>query len=189
MPADIEIRTVTTAAGPVECADFGDADGPTVLTLHGSPGGVDQGIVMGRFLAAAGFRVLTMSRPGYLGTPLTDDTAPIDAQADLCVALLDAFEVESAGVLSWSGGGPVGYRLAVRHPDRVHALVALAALSHQFDWHLSLADRLMFGTWAGTTVIDLLLRLAPSNIVSGAPVRGRPHRRRGQAAHRRDHGR
>lgn len=161
-------RTATTAHGPIEYADVGDPSGPVVLTVHGSPGGVDQGIAMGHFLAAEGFRVVAMSRPGYLGTPLTPANAGIDAQADVGIALLDELGVASAGVLAWSGGGPMGYRLARRHPHRVRALVALAALSRTFEWHLSGSDRLLFGTRPGALVVALVSRFAPQQVVSGA---------------------
>ena len=62
-----------TSLGPVEYVEAGG--GPPVLFVHGSPGGSDQGALMGGFLAKAGFRVIAPSRPGYLDTPLSDETA------------------------------------------------------------------------------------------------------------------
>jgi pimeloyl-ACP methyl ester carboxylesterase len=78
-----------------------------------------------------GFELISPSRPGYLGTRL-DGRGAIDDQADLYAALLDALGHDRAGVLTWSGGGPSGYRLAVRHPERVTALVAFAAVSGRY---------------------------------------------------------
>ena len=83
---------------------------------------------MGRFLVDAGFGVIAPSRPGYLGTRL-DGREAIDRQADLHAALLDALGAERVGVLAWSGGGPSGYRLAVRHPGRVAGLARRASTS------------------------------------------------------------
>ena len=59
---------VDTPLGKVEYLDHGD--GPPVLFVHGSPGGCDQGAVMTEFLVARGFRTVSISRPGYLGSPL-----------------------------------------------------------------------------------------------------------------------
>src|SRR5262249_13850464 len=69
-----EGRTIVdTALGRVEYVEHGE--GRPVLFVHGSPGGCDQGAVMTEFLAARGFRTISLSRPGYLGTPLNDDVA------------------------------------------------------------------------------------------------------------------
>lgn len=123
---------VDTSLGQVEYIDHGD--GPPVLFVHGSPGGCDQGAVMTEFLVARGFRAISLSRPGYLGTPLTDALATPDRQADLEMALMDELGIGQFGMMCWSGGGPSTYRLASKHGDRVTAIVALAALSQPYDF-------------------------------------------------------
>jgi pimeloyl-ACP methyl ester carboxylesterase len=45
-----------TQQGAVEYAI--DGDGPPVLVVHGTPGGSDQGLALGRFLAHAGLQVM-----------------------------------------------------------------------------------------------------------------------------------
>jgi pimeloyl-ACP methyl ester carboxylesterase len=155
---------VDTTLGPVECATAGE--GPAVLVLHGSPGGGDQAAIMARFLVAAGLRAIMPSRPGYLGTPL-GERRTIDQQADLHAALLDALGIEQAGVLSWSGGGPSGFRLAALHPRRVRALVALAAVSGPIAIPADdLSRRLMFGTRVGGWLVRMLAAHAPQQLVS-----------------------
>ncbi|TCK59307.1 alpha/beta hydrolase [Curtobacterium sp. PhB136] len=103
--------------------------GVPVLVLHGSPGGIDAARVMSRFLPEDTFRSVLVSRPGYLGTPLDPAHASIDDEADLLAGVLDGLGIDRVGVLAWSGGGPAAYRLAARHPDRVHAVVAASAVS------------------------------------------------------------
>ena len=44
--------------------------GSPVLVLHGTPGGLRTAEVMGRFLPADRFRVVSVARPGYAGTSL-----------------------------------------------------------------------------------------------------------------------
>lgn len=96
------IDVVETALGPVEVGRQGT--GRPVLFIHGTPGGHDIGLTMGRFLVDAGFEVIAPSRPGYLGTPLLDRQG-IDSQADLMAALLDALGHPTSGLLTWSVEG------------------------------------------------------------------------------------
>lgn len=65
---------------------------------------------------------ISVSRPGYLGTPLNDNAAP-EAQADLLAALLDVLEIGSVIVFAISGGGYSALHFAERHPDRCRGLV------------------------------------------------------------------
>lgn len=113
---------VRTACGPLEYAQTGD--GPAVLMVHGSGGGYDQGLEFAGDLARHGFRVIAVSRFGYLGTPLPDD-ASAAAQADAYACLFDALDIDSAAVIGGSAGAPSSTLFALRHPERVTALVLL----------------------------------------------------------------
>jgi pimeloyl-ACP methyl ester carboxylesterase len=157
--------TVTTALGELEFAELGE--GPPVLAIHGTPGGSDQGALMGRFLAAGGFRVIAPSRPGYLGTPLGDPVATPDGQADLYAALLDELEIETVAVLAWSGSGPSGYRFAARHGERVGALAASSAVSRRYEVEATTTDGFMFGTAPGNWLMRVLVAHAPEQVVQG----------------------
>lgn len=157
-------ETLHTALGPVEVGRRGS--GPPVLFVHGTPGGCDSSLAMGRFLDEAGFEVIAPSRPGYLGTPL-DGRESIDRQADLHAALLDALGHDRAGVVCWSGGGPSSYRLAVHHPGKVASLVAFAAVSHRLDAPKeSLDERLMLKTGFGNWLLRELAAHMPTSTVS-----------------------
>jgi pimeloyl-ACP methyl ester carboxylesterase len=115
-------EVVTTPCGPIEYATAGN--GPPVLFVHGAGGGFDQGLAFGAPLAARGFRVIAMSRFGYLRTPLPAD-ASAEAQADAHVCLMDALGLDRAAVVGGSAGAPSALQVAVRHPARVTALVLL----------------------------------------------------------------
>lgn len=160
-------QLVETRLGPVEVAVVGE--GAPVLVVHGTPGGWDQAAAMARFMTddpAAGVKAILPSRPGYLGTSL-EGRESIDAQTDLHAALLDALGVERVGVLCWSGGGPSTYRLAVRHPDRVRAVVALDAVSKAYPRpHEDVAERLMFTTRAGNWLLRAMAAHAPQQLIS-----------------------
>ncbi len=158
--------TTTTDFGALEYLDRGE--GPPVLVVHGSPGGCDLGSLMADFLVAAGFRAIIPSRPGYLRTPLTPSNASIDAQADAHAELMGSLGIDRFGILCWSGGGPSSYRLAVRYPDRVTSLVALAALSGQHVWEESLDERILLHTRPGYWLIKAMARWLPKQLVSVA---------------------
>ena len=95
---------VETSLGKMEHVDHGD--GPPVLFVHGSPGGCDQGAVMTEFLVERGFRAISISRPGYLGTPLSDRVAKPDQQADLEIALVDKLGIGTFAVMCWLAAAP-----------------------------------------------------------------------------------
>ncbi len=115
-------RIAQTPCGPIEYAVAGD--GPPVLVVHGAGGGFDQGMDFGKPLAGRGFRVIAMSRFGYLRTPLPADASPA-AQADAHACLLDALGIQRAAVAGASAGAPSSLQFALRHPKRITALVLL----------------------------------------------------------------
>lgn len=118
---------IETPKGRVEYAISGAA-GPVILLVHGTPGGYDQGGLLAEVAAQHGFRLIAMSRPGYLRTPLEVGRTPA-AQADALAALLDALGISRAAVVGLSGGGPAAIQFALRHPGRCLALVVISAVS------------------------------------------------------------
>jgi 2-hydroxy-6-oxonona-2,4-dienedioate hydrolase len=119
---------INTRCGPIEYQEAGE--GRVLLAVHGSGGGHDQGMAFAGDLAKRGIRVIAMSRFGYLRTPMPTD-ASAEAQADAHVCLLDALGISQAAVLGGSAGAPSALQMAIRHPERVSALVLLAPLAYK----------------------------------------------------------
>lgn len=119
-------RTVETAVGPMEYADRGE--GEPLLAVHGTLGGWDQGLVATEYIRANGFRIISPSRPGYLGTPLSTGRTPA-AQAEALAALMDALGIGRFAVFGGSAGGPAAYALASRIPQRVRVLLQVDSVS------------------------------------------------------------
>ena len=117
-----------TRCGPIEYQEAGS--GVPLLVVHGSGGGHDQGMAFEAALAQQGIRVIAMSRFGYLRTPMPAD-ASAAAQADAHVCLLDALGLRRAAVLGGSAGAPSALQMAIRHPDRVSALVLVVPLAYK----------------------------------------------------------
>ena len=127
---------VSTHRGPIEYAEQGE--GSAALALHGAMGGYDQGMILGQTIGEPGYRHLAVSRPGYLGTPLTAGRTP-EEQADLCTALLDALDIDRAAVMAVSGGGPCALQFALRYPNRCWALVLVSTCSGKIESRVPLA--------------------------------------------------
>ncbi len=135
-PVDEPVPTIlTTARGPVEYAAFGD--GPAVLALHGAMGGYDQGVILARTIGPPGHRYVAISRPGYLGTPLSAGRTS-EEQADLCATLLDVLGVSRTAVMAVSGGGPCALQFALRHHDRCGALVLVSTCGSRVETRIPL---------------------------------------------------
>lgn len=113
-------RVAATACGPIEYASAGE--GQAVLLVHGAGGGFDQGLDFAHGLARAGLRELSVSRFGYLRTPLPEDASP-RAQADAYACLLDSLGIARVAVIAASAGAPSAMQFAIRHPERCTALV------------------------------------------------------------------
>ncbi|WP_144715822.1 alpha/beta fold hydrolase [Curtobacterium pusillum] len=162
-----ETRPPATSADSTESAVRGT--GAPVLVVHGTPGGIDVAEAMGRFLPSDGFRVVTLSRPGYLGSTLDPARASLDDEADRFADVLDAHGVDRAAVLAWSGGAPAAYRFAARHPHRVRSLVVAAGLSGRWtparvpplEWVVS-------HTAVGAALAGIAARVAPGAVVRAA---------------------
>lgn len=128
---EIDLKTTMTRRGPVEY-DLSGPVGPVVLSVHAGLGGADQGRLLADWLRQSGFRILSPSRPGYLGTPLAVGRSN-EEQADLLLALMDRLGIEQVGMLAVSAGAPVAYTFAAQHPDRVWGLVSIGGTTQPWS--------------------------------------------------------
>nr|WP_320142154.1 alpha/beta hydrolase [uncultured Cohaesibacter sp.] len=120
-------QTISTRKGPIEITIDGDAKAPACLLIHGGMGGIDQSALLGTaaIAPALSFRKIALSRPGYLGTPLSSGQSP-EKQADLFAHLLDELQIEKTAVIAISAGGPSAIAFAARHQDRCAALILIS---------------------------------------------------------------
>ncbi len=119
-----KVHSYDSSNGPVEYCDSGR--GAVTVALSGAMGGWDQSQILADVLAPKG-RVVAISRPGYLGTPLSSGASP-EQQADLIAELLDHLGIERAVVMAISGGGYSALTFAHRHPQRCRGLVLCSTL-------------------------------------------------------------
>lgn len=113
-------RVARTDYGSIEYARVGS--GYPVLVVHGNAGGFDQGLLLADWSIDPGFQVIAPSRFGYPGSPMPS-RASVAMQADAYAALLDSLSIEQAAVVGYSAGSASAIQFALRHPERLSALV------------------------------------------------------------------
>lgn len=116
-----------TRAGPIEYAEKGS--GIPLLSIHGAGGGFDQGIANAEELVGDEFRIIAPSRFGYLDTPIPANSSPA-AQAAAHAALLTHLNVDKVVVVGISAGTRSAIELALRHPERVTALILIVPATY-----------------------------------------------------------
>ncbi len=157
---------VETERGPIQMA--GEGDGPSVLSIHGSPGGFDQGLLWAQHLRNGGCQVIAPSRPGYLRTPLDSGRQPSE-QADLYASMLDALHIDKVTILGISSGGPSAVHFAARHPNRTKALLLDAAVLLPVSPAINALERAVLessiGVWLSCQVAKRWPRLTAASVI------------------------
>ena len=118
-------RTIRVDGVDIFYREAGPADAPVVVLLHGFP----TSSRMFRNLIpalASRYRVIAPDYPGF-GQSGTPDRKQFEYTfsrfAELMDGLLSQLAVKRYALYVQDYGAPVGYRLALRHPERVSALV------------------------------------------------------------------
>jgi pimeloyl-ACP methyl ester carboxylesterase len=124
------IKQIDAGLLSIGYAEFGPADGPVVLLIHGWPYDPCSYIDVGPLLAAAGYRVIVPYLRGYGPTVfLSKDTfrnAQQSAVALDIIALMDALQLESAILAGFDWGARTVSVMAALWPERCTALVAVS---------------------------------------------------------------
>ena len=166
--------TTFIARGAIEHVDTGA--GPVFLALHGGMGGYDQSWLLARALLPdlGAYRVLALSRPGYLGTALAVGDTP-ERQADAYAALLDALAIERAWVAAVSAGGPSALHFALRHPRRCAGLILVSTATGRLPVDPRIARRMRaMGVLARIPGVPGLLRRKAERDPRAAAARAIP---------------
>ena len=121
----VHFRTIRIENVDVFYREAGQQDAPVILLLHGYPTSSNMFRNLIPRLAGS-FRLLAPDYPGF-GQSSMPDYREFDYTFENLAGVVDAF-VESLGVRKYSlyvmdYGAPIGYRLALRHPDRIQALI------------------------------------------------------------------
>jgi len=131
---------LNTRRGPIEYVESGE--GAAVLAIHGAMGGYDQGEILARTIGEPAYRYVAISRPGYLGTPLSVGCTP-EEQADLYAELLDGLGIRQTAIMAISGGGPSAIHFVLRHRERCWGLVLISTCAGKVNTPIPISFKLM----------------------------------------------
>jgi len=126
-------RTVRVDGLSIFYREAGPADAPAILLLHGFPSSSRMWQPLLDRLAGP-FRLLAPDYPGF-GHSDAPGRTEFDYTFDHVAAVVGSF-TQAVGLTSYTlvvqdYGGPVGFRLAVDHPERLDALVVQNAVAHE----------------------------------------------------------
>ena len=142
--------------------------GPDLVLIHGASGSLRDWSFAAIDRLSRDYRVIAFDRPGLGYTPRLDaDGASLREQAALLAAAADRLGAERPIVLGQSYGGAVALAWAVHQPERVSALVLLAAASHPWDTPLPRFYKLTSGPLA-PVLVPLLTAWVPDRVVEDA---------------------
>ena len=131
--------------------DPAGAPAATVVLIHGASGNnADMMAPLGDALAARGFRVFAVDRPGHgYSERLRADAPSPAAQARAIRAGLEASGVDRAIVVGHSWAGSVATAFALDHADFTQGIVLLAPVTHPWPrgvrWYYRLASKPVAG--------------------------------------------
>lgn len=122
------VRFLKRQVGPVEVfyREAGPADAPVLLLLHGFPSAshMFRNLIP---LLADRYRVVAPDLPGFGQTKAPargDFRYTFDNLADVVGGFVEALGLRRYAMYIFDYGAPVGLRLAMRHPERVTAIVS-----------------------------------------------------------------
>jgi len=163
-------RTVTIDGLSIFYREAGDAQNPTLVLLHGFP----SSSVMFRELIprlADRFHLLAPDYPGFgrSAAPALDVFLyTFDHLAEIVDHFLEQQWADRYTLYLQDYGGPIGFRLALAHPERVQALIVQNAVAHAQGLSDLWAPRRAF--WADRAAHEAAVR---ANLLSFEATRQR----------------
>jgi pimeloyl-ACP methyl ester carboxylesterase len=125
-------RYVTARGVRFHIAETGPADGEPVVLLHGFP----QHWYVWRHVLPhiSTYRVLALDLRGFGWSEAPKHGYSTGNLAEDVIAILDELGIDKAAIVGHDWGGWVGFAAAVRHPERVRALVSVN-MTHLWPVH------------------------------------------------------
>jgi pimeloyl-ACP methyl ester carboxylesterase len=132
-PVAVRHKTTTVDGLSLFYREAGDPRNPTLVLLHGFP----SSSVMFRDLMprlAGRFHLLVPDYPGFgrsEAPPLQAFRYTFDHLAEVVDHFLEQQGADRYALYLQDYGGPVGFRIALAHPERVRALIVQNAVAHE----------------------------------------------------------
>jgi pimeloyl-ACP methyl ester carboxylesterase len=125
VPVTVHYRNATIDGVNMFYREAGPADGPVVLLLHGFPTSshMFRNLIP---LLAYRYRVIAPDYPGFGYSDAPDHKTfkySFGHYADMVDALVTTLGADRYAIYVMDYGAPVGYRLALKHPERITAMI------------------------------------------------------------------
>jgi pimeloyl-ACP methyl ester carboxylesterase len=163
-------RTCDVGGLSIFYREAGPPDAPTLLLLHGLPSSSRMFAPLFARLADR-FHLVAPDYPGFGHSDWPDPTTfayTFDHIADAITRFTEALGLSRYALYMQDYGGPVGFRMALAHPERVDALIVQDAVAHDDGLGPSWALRRAF--WADRRAHEAALH---ANLLSLATTRTR----------------
>jgi pimeloyl-ACP methyl ester carboxylesterase len=170
MEQQVFYRTVRVDGLSIFYREAGPKDAPTILLLHGLPSSSRMFQPLLTRLAD-NYHLVAPDYPGY-GHSDWPNPKEFDYTFDHIASVMDGF-TQALGLSHYTlymqdYGGPVGFRMALAHPERVQALIVQDAVAHNEGLGANWATRRAF--WADRPAHEEALR---KNLLSLATTKTR----------------
>lgn len=133
----VQFRTVAVKGLDIFYREAGPKDAPVLLLLHGFPSSSHMFRDLIPLLAGR-YRVIAPDYPGFGNSAAPGlDAFPYTfaALADVVAAFTEAVGATSYVVYMQDYGGPIGFRLALKHPERVRGFIVQNAVANVEGWN------------------------------------------------------
>ena len=173
---NIRHRIVQIDGTGVFVREAGDPARPTLVLLHGFPSSSRQYVRLLDRLAER-WHTVAPDYPGFGRSDPLPSSPTFDRLAEVTAAVIDALGIDRYAMYMFDFGAPVGFRMALRHDDRVSAVITQNANAYTDGFGPGIAP---IAQWwadrtAGQATIDSLLSAAGTRAQWLAGVRDPEH--------------
>jgi pimeloyl-ACP methyl ester carboxylesterase len=170
MKSPVSYRTVEVDGLSIFYREAGRKDAPTILLLHGLPSSSRMFEPLFSRLSDR-YHLVAPDYPGFGHSDWPDPRKfayTFDHLASVTEHFTEALGISKYTLYMQDYGGPVGFRLALAHPERVEALIVQDAVAHDTGLGAIWKTRREF--WANREANEAVLR---TNLLSLATTRSR----------------
>jgi pimeloyl-ACP methyl ester carboxylesterase len=170
MPAHVFYRTVKVDGLSIFYREAGPKDAPAILLLHGLPSSSRMYEPLFSRLADR-YHLIAPDYPGFGHSDWPDPKEfayTFDRCAEVMNHFTEAIALHRYTLYMQDYGGPVGFRMALSHPERIDALIVQNAVAHNEGLGTIWKARRAF--WADRAANETPLR---TNLLSLATTRSR----------------
>ena len=170
-------KTVAVNGLNIFYREAGPSNAPAILLLHGFPSSSRMFDTLMPLLADR-YHLIAPDYPGFGNSEAPSPeqfSYTFDALAETVDAFAQAIHLDRYALYLQNYGGPVGYRVAVAHPERVTALIIQNAVAHEEG--LGRLQAVRKGFWADRAANEDKYRagLASLDVARLRHVNGSPH--------------